>query len=203
MNNMELYEAFRVVPQNAKKEITGGRLKGMTDINPMWRIKVLTEKFGPVGIGWYYKIIDRWSETIGEESCAFVNIELYIKVNGEWSMPIIGTGGSKLATIEKNGKFVSDECYKMATTDALSVACKNLGIGADVYWDKDKTKYIDPTKEEPKQDSRLLPVYVELKRTGYTEASICKTYKIDSINAMSDLQIKDFLTKIKNVPNKE
>ena len=26
----------------------------------------------------------------------------------------------------------------MATTDALSVACKQLGIGADVYWDKDQ-----------------------------------------------------------------
>lgn len=29
----------------------------------------------------------------------------------------------------------------MALTDALSVACKALGIAADVYWDKDKTKY--------------------------------------------------------------
>lgn len=36
---------------------------------------------------------------------------------------------------------MSDECYKMATTDALSVACKNLGIGADIYWKESKTKY--------------------------------------------------------------
>ena len=29
----------------------------------------------------------------------------------------------------------------MALTDALSVACKALGIGADVYFEKDVTKY--------------------------------------------------------------
>jgi hypothetical protein len=31
----------RVVPNEAKKEIKGGRLSGFTDINPMWRIKTL------------------------------------------------------------------------------------------------------------------------------------------------------------------
>ena len=29
----------------------------------------------------------------------------------------------------------------MALTDAISVACKALGFGANVYWDKDRTKY--------------------------------------------------------------
>ena len=45
MNNLELYDKFRQVPETAKKNIGGGRLKGMTDINPMWRIKTLTEEF--------------------------------------------------------------------------------------------------------------------------------------------------------------
>ena len=42
MEKMKLYEAVRVVPAAAKKEIQAGRLRGMTDINPMWRIKTLT-----------------------------------------------------------------------------------------------------------------------------------------------------------------
>ena len=29
----------------------------------------------------------------------------------------------------------------MALTDAISVACKLIGIGANVYWEKDATKY--------------------------------------------------------------
>ena len=34
----------------------------MTDINPVWRMKTLTEQYGPCGIGWYYEITDRWTE---------------------------------------------------------------------------------------------------------------------------------------------
>ena len=134
MGNLDLYEKVRSVPDSAKKTIKGGRTSGMTDINPMWRIKVLTEQFGPCGIGWYYIPTRKWLETSGNEIAAFVDIELYIKVGGEWSKPIPGNGGSMFAAKEKSGIYVSDECYKMATTDAISVACKQLGIGADVYW---------------------------------------------------------------------
>ena len=52
MDKMIYYNQLRTVPEVAKKPIGGGRLKGMTDINPMWRIKRITEVFGPVGIGW-------------------------------------------------------------------------------------------------------------------------------------------------------
>ena len=34
MENLELYEKVRAVPDNAKKPISRGRLNGMTDINP-------------------------------------------------------------------------------------------------------------------------------------------------------------------------
>lgn len=141
IENLSIYEKFRSVPEEAQKPITGGKLNGMTDINPMWRIKALTSEFGACGIGWYYTVDKQWIEPVKDEICAFVNISLYIKVNNEWSMPIHGTGGSKLAALEKGKIAASDECYKMATTDALSVSCKQLGIGADIYWSKDKTKY--------------------------------------------------------------
>ena len=39
--NMSLYNRVRQVPEEAKKPFDTGRFKG-TDINPMWRIKVLT-----------------------------------------------------------------------------------------------------------------------------------------------------------------
>lgn len=146
MENLSIYNKYREVPPEAKKEIKGGRMNGKTDINPMWRIKCLTEQFGPCGIGWYYKPVRKWLEQCGNEIAAFVDIELFVKVDGEWSAPISGTGGSMFAANEKNGIYVSDECYKMATTDAISVACKQLGFGADVYWQADKTKYDKPTE---------------------------------------------------------
>lgn len=142
MDNLQIYNELKTVPTEAQREIKAGRLKGKTDINPMWRIKVLTEKFGPCGIGWKPEIVKMWLENGADgEISAFVEINLYIRVNGEWSEPIPGVGGSAFVANETKGKYTSDECYKMAFTDAISVSCKLLGIAGDVYWDKDPTKY--------------------------------------------------------------
>lgn len=152
MEKMSLYNQFKSVPTEAQKQIQAGRLKGMTDINPMWRIKVLTEMFGPCGIGWYYEPKRKWLESSDTEVAAFVDIELFIKVDNEWSKPICGTGGSKFVAKESKGPYTDDECYKKATTDAIGVACKQLGIGADVYWDKDRTKYTPLPEQTPREE---------------------------------------------------
>ena len=191
MEKMEIYNRVRQVPDEAKKAISAGRLKGMTDINPMWRIKKLTEEFGPCGIGWWTKVTDRWTETIGDETCAFVDLELYIKVGDEWSKPITGSGGSKLATKERSGVYVSDECYKMAETDALSVACKKLGIGADVYFSADRTKYsqtVDDSKKIGANDVKILMDY--LQKNGISSQKIIDRYRV---KALSDLTQKRYI----------
>lgn len=142
MNNLEIYNKVRKVPDEAKKRITGGRLNGMTDINPMWRIKSLTELFGVCGFGWKYEITDkRLEKGCNDEISCFVQISLFIKINDVWSDAIVGIGGASFVAKEKNGMYQSDECFKMALTDAISIACKAIGMGADVYFEKDRTKY--------------------------------------------------------------
>lgn len=71
------------------------------------------------------------------------------------------------ASKEKSGIYVSDECYKMATTDAISVACKQLGIGADVYWDSDRTKY-NKRDNPDKQNNPNLITESDIKRDFWT-----------------------------------
>lgn len=191
MEKMDIYKRVRSVPDEAKKAISAGRLKGMTDINPMWRIKKLTEEFGPCGIGWWTKVTDRWTETVGDETCAFVDLELYIKVGDEWSKPITGSGGSKLSTKERSGVYVSDECYKMAETDALSVACKKLGIGADVYFSADRTKYsqtVDDSKKIGENDVKILLDYFQ--KNGISDQKIIERYRV---KALSDLTQKRYI----------
>lgn len=145
MDNMTIYNAVRSVPDSAKRRIEAGRLKGKTDINPMWRIKALTEQFGPCGYGWKYVITDkRLEQGANGEVAAFLDIDLFVKAGGAWSDAIPGTGGSAFVAKEKNGPYTSDECFKMALTDAISVACKALGFGADVYWEADRSKYDKP-----------------------------------------------------------
>ena len=139
MENLEIYNKLKEVPKEAQKPITGGRLNGMIDIKPMWRIEKLTEVFGICGIGWKTKIKNKEIlEGANGEKIAIVDIDLYVKIDGEWSEAIEGTGGSSFVTNETKGLYTSDECFKMAYTDAISVACKSLGMGADIYWGDSK-----------------------------------------------------------------
>lgn len=153
MENMEIYDRVKETPQTALKAISAGRLKGMSDINPMYRIMILTKMFGPCGFGWKYTINNKEiMDGANGEKIAIVDIDLYFKWNGEWSEAIPGTGGSSFIANERNGPYTSDECYKMALTDALSVACKALGVGADVYWSAGHTKY-----DAPRQTAQNAP----------------------------------------------
>lgn len=143
MENLTIYNKLRNVPKEAQKEINGGRLNGMTDVNPMFRIKIMTDVFGMCGIGWKYTITKQWTESYGNEVKCFTNIDLFVRdtETKEWSDAIPGTGGSTF--VEAKG-YVNDECFKMSLTDALSVAMKSLGVAADVYFAKDAdygTKY--------------------------------------------------------------
>jgi len=141
MDNMEIFNLVREVPDEAKKKITAGRLKGMTDISPMWRIQKLTELFGPCGIGWWYDPpVYEYREAGGEVKC-FCYTNLYYKWGESVSKPIPGKGGSGFYVKESKGYYVDDECEKKALTDAISVAAKALGVGADVYMGGDRTKY--------------------------------------------------------------
>lgn len=182
MENLEIYERARQVPQSAQKEIQAGRLKGKTDINPMWRIKALTEQFGPCGIGWKYTITDKRLENgANNEVSAFVDIDLYIKVDGEWSDAIPGTGGSAFVASERNGLYTSDECFKMALTDAISVSCKALGFGADVYWAKDATKYTPRPERQQPNEAAGKPVCKDCGKSIYPVTHGGKKYSVADV----------------------
>ncbi len=202
-NNLNLYNKVRKVPDTAKKPIQGGRLKGMTDINPMWRIKVLTEQFGPCGIGWYYNIINKWiEEGANDEKIAFVDIELFIKHGNEWSMPIQGTGGSSFISKERNGLYTNDECFKMALTDALGVAMKSLGVGADVYFEKDRSKYDAPTSE-PQNKPQGQPATMDKEIVDASLASEKQLNFIYKLAKEKDYSPESMSSYIKNAYNKD
>lgn len=212
MGNLDIYNKVRVVPKTAQKPIEGGRLKGKTDINPIWRIKTLTEQFGACGFGWRYEVIRFWLETgANNEIAAFAHINLYIKQADKWSEAIQGIGGSMFVEKEKNGLYTSDECYKMALTDAISVACKALGIGADVYWEADSTKYsksesgpkpnIKPKDQAPTHQQQLKELMDNSKGkiTGTMIAeTIEKKFGKRKANELNETQFSALLEELTN-----
>ncbi len=153
--NMQHWDRLARPPVKALRTIKGGRLMGMTDINPQWRYEAMTAEFGPCGVGWKYAIDKLWTEPgVDGEVLAFAQISLQVRAEpGIWSDPIVGVGGNHLTVKESKGLRNNDECWKMAITDALSVALKMLGVAADIYaglWDGSKFK------EEPRQPVSLV-----------------------------------------------
>ena len=199
MENLAIYNKYKTVPDEALKDFNNGKFKG-TDINTMWRIKSLTEAFGICGVGWYFTIKRTWTETTpNNEQFAFAEIELFIKVDGEWSKPISGNGGNKLTRVTKDGEFsTSDEAFKMAVTDALGVACRNLGFGADIYWANDKTKYTSEP-EQPKTIKKASPKQVEILAKNYTGDNLAKLLELNGIETLEDMPMakaSELITKI-------
>lgn len=117
-------------------------------------------------------------------------------------MPISGTGGSSFVALEKSGLKMSDECFKMATTDAISVACKQLGFGADVYWNKDKTKYdnqeqkeVETIKQQKISELKVKAIQAAIAKERIDPQSVLNVYKIKSFEEMTE---EMFLDRIKN-----
>ena len=194
MENLSIYNKYKTVPPEALKDFNNGKFKG-TDINTMWRIKSLTEEFGMCGVGWYFIPKRMWIETtLNGEQFAFAEIELFVKVDGEWSKPISGNGGNKLTRLKTDGEIsTSDEAFKMAVTDALGVACRNLGFGADTYWGNDKTKYTEsetPTTGKATQTvKKASPNQIKILAKHYKDDNLTKLLEANGLEKLEDISI--------------
>lgn len=205
MDNMRFYTQLKNTPAEAKRTINDGKLKGKTDINPMHRLELMTKTFGPCGIGWKYEITEKTAIPIPDrqEMMCFVDILLYIKEGDAWSDPIPGTGGSMLVENFRNAGIKSnDDGYKMALTDALSVAMKALGMSADVYYALGETKYNRPLGEPAKPPANVTNTPPEEMTLTWKDqvGIIMRTNRIkaDVFNAACEALIQD--GKIPNKP---
>lgn len=214
--NMQHWDALKHPPGSALKKITGGRLSGMTDIKPQWRYEIMTRTFGPCGEGWKYAVDKLWTEPGSHEQVmAFALVSVYHKTaGGQWSDPTPGIGGSMLVMKEAGGLHTSDEGFKMAVTDALSVALKLLGVGADVYngyWDGSKYKdgadnstsaatKTAPTPASPPQSTptpvissaQKVRLFTVATKAGKSEADVKACLKLWGYEHSKDIKKTDY-----------
>jgi hypothetical protein len=196
--NIKIWNAVKQPPPTALKTIAAGRLKGKSDINPQWRYQVLTEQFGPCGFGWKYEIDRLWNEP-GDNGqvFAFAMVSLYVKTDS-WSLAIPGIGGSMLIANERSGPYSSDEAYKMAVTDALSVACKMIGVAADVYAGKwDGERYAQ--EEEHITTEQTAEIRALIHEVKANEPAFLKFFKLESVEKMAAV---DYQKAIKMLESK-
>lgn len=179
----EHYEHLASPPADAVKQITGGKLKGFSDINPQWRYEALTQEFGLCGVGWKFEIANTFTEPVPatQELMIFVQVNLYVKEGDQWSEPIPGFGGDFLIVKDKNGIHGNDEGYKMAITDALGSAAKVIGVAADIYRGRMESKYSRPAAppapkpqapKAPRKVDSLRAIAAAAKEIGVTNDDI-------------------------------
>ena len=183
-DNLHIYKQVSSVPEDAQKPFESSWGKTLTEINGMWRIQKLTELFGPCGEGWFTEVTrqERVDFPNGEV-CVFTDINLYLKdtKTGRGSKPIRGTGGNRLVLKNADGLFIDDEAYKKAYTDALGIACKALGFGADIYWGRNDSKYDSGTA------TTTSPSAKESEKKAETAAAPQKTETAENVKGLPEL----------------
>lgn len=201
----ERYAAASHVPKRVLKTIDVGRLKGKSDINPQWKISLMTEIYGMCGIGWKFEVTEKNTVTINTgEVMLFMTVAVYTRNGDEWSDPVYGMGGDFIVKKERTGLHANDEAYKMCLTDALGNALKYIGVAADVYEQLNDTKY-------EKRPSAIANDKEEEKET--TPADIRNDYLMQFVSIFQNAHIdpNDFVKcysggrvmDVKDMPNEE
>lgn len=117
---------------------------GRLSIKTQYRLMKATEIWGPVGIGWGYKVLREWIDTgapivmNGEITSHFeqihkMEIEFWYMHEGQ-KVSLTQYGDTRKLYLARGGYFVhDDEVEKKSLSDALGKAMSMVGICADVY----------------------------------------------------------------------
>ena len=206
----ERYAAASHVPDRVLKPIGAGRLKGKSDINPQWKISLMTEIYGKSGIGWKFEVTEKNTVTINTgEVMLFMTVAVYTRNGDEWSDPVYGMGGDFIVKRERNGLYANDEAYKMCLTDALGNALKYIGVAADVYEQLNDTKYEErPSAIADEEEKKTTPFdirndylmqFVEIFRNANIDPNdFVKCYSGGRVMDVKDMPNEELLRVINN-----
>ena len=138
--NMKIWETLSKTNPEFTKPLPGYGGKTLTTIDPMYQIQMMTDLFGPVGLGWKYKVDYKYIDGL-----VFAEVTIKYFTN-EWHE--YGPVCSVQNLSKKNGNL-DDEAPKKAMTDAMTKAFSHLGMSADVFLGKhDDSKYVEDLKKE-------------------------------------------------------
>lgn len=133
--NMDLWLALAPSDMKYLKKVAFGSRK-FTSIDPQYQIMKMTEKFGPVGVGWGYNVEYDFPSTNDV-------VLIVAKVSIWTTLPenIFGPVAGSRTFWHKDMKRPAEDAGKMALTDALTKGLSHLGCDADVFLGKHDNKY--------------------------------------------------------------
>lgn len=143
-DHLELWRGVEKTPTTAIKEATIDGQK-ITTLDAMHVIEQATRMFGPMGIGWGYRIederfdqgapvLDPKGQLIAHEQTHTIRLVLWYRWHGECG-EVTQFGHTRYAYRTNNGYWKTDgEAPKKSVTDAIKKCLSLLGFSADVYY---------------------------------------------------------------------
>ena len=142
---MKIWETLSKTNPQYTRLVPSSYGKKITSIDPMYQIQSMTDMFGPVGLGWKYKVDYKYVDGL-----VFAEVTIKYFTN-EWHEygPVCS-----VQNLYKANSKLDDEAPKKAMTDALTKAFSHLGLNADIFLGKfDNNKYVQEVTEHFKQNS--------------------------------------------------
>lgn len=137
--NMAIWDAVSKTDPDFTKKVT--QRGGFTSVNANYQIKMATEQFGPLGVGWGYAA----GEPIFNGSFIMIPVTLW---HGDRS----NTFGPTFGCCEMLGNRPDSDAPKKAGTDALTKLLSQLGFNADIFLGQyDDNKYVQSLIDEKKK----------------------------------------------------
>lgn len=155
MSNMDVWNGFEPTnPDYVKQNNQGGRKS--SSIKPVYMVKLATNAFGPIGVGWGYRVVEeRFDNTapivlingdkasskppvymmdgdrIVYEKTHTILIEMWIKGSDKTFSQF---GHTRYSYMTKTGSlFIDHEYGKKSITDAMTKCLSLLGVCSDIY----------------------------------------------------------------------
>lgn len=205
-NNLSVWDSFPKTDERyTKKSNVDGHVS--TSIAATYMVKLATEAFGPIGIGWGYDVVEeRFDNTspltvdgqILMDNGSIVwgqthTMRINLWHSGSKENYITQYGHTKYRYMTKNGYMMTDtEVAKKTLTDAMKKCLSLLGICSDVFMGEfDDAEY----REQAKLENSLA------KADKRDEEYISKTEELrdfvtDKVNAISLCPNMDAVSKI-------
>jgi len=182
--NLKRWNELKPVAADAQKDYKRGGGFGGTSVCAQWRLQRMTEVFGPVGKGWGYEIVERWSES----GCAYVRLNAWYLESGEKCWTGEQIGGTEMSR-------TPDEAYKMSVTDALGKCFSQIGLASDVYRGQHKGDLVERVAAD--QQAEIQELIIE------TSANVEIFYRLFGISSLSELTATEGARAIKMLNSKK
>ncbi|WP_433925115.1 Rad52/Rad22 family DNA repair protein [Vreelandella sp. 21] len=156
-DHLELWRQVDKTPTTAVREasVDGQQI---TTLDAMHVIELATKVFGPMGIGWGYRIederydigapvLDNKGQLIAHEQTHTIRLALWYRWHGERG-EVTQFGHTRAVYRTGTGKWKTDgEAPKKSITDAIKKCLSLLGFAADVYYGKFDNKDYTETQQ--------------------------------------------------------